>query len=67
MFDNEIDWVTFLKIPSVRREARDEGRKTSITLIQGRAHARVMQVITRLSVQVRRVSLGDSGTARVSE
>jgi ribosomal protein L19 len=39
MFDNEIDWVTHLKNPLVRREAREGVQVFKGVYIQGRAQA----------------------------
>jgi hypothetical protein len=66
MFDNEIDWVTWLECRQARREARQAAKDSRHVYIQGRAHASYCKLVTQASVQVRRVSLGDVTRKRVS-
>ena len=68
MFDNEIDWVMRLEMltwPAVRRVER---RKFLNTFEYKAEHKQLSSSKTGIqaSVQVRRVSLGDLATARVS-
>jgi hypothetical protein len=68
MFDNKIDWVTHLENWPVRREAHRLVQDSRGVYIQGRAQAmRDRKLVSQASVQVRRVSLGDAVTDRVSD